>query len=132
MCCILKIHAVCMINQKVTMGYMTPAVKYPTVVISAKEAVSQFVIPAKSCEVGCEPGSRTLCIYRISWIPDLSPLCYIRPERRIRRSATQPRRREPRKELDAPANQLPGQAYQACPRPDRESGMTVIGYLSPG
>ena len=90
----LKLHDVCMIKQKVTMGYITPAVKYPTVVISAKEAVSQFVIPAKSCEVGCEPGSR--------------------------------------KELDAPANQLPEQAYQACPRPDRESGMTVIGYLSPG
>jgi len=46
----------------------------------SSQAVSQFVIPAKSRETGREPGSRNLRDDLIPWIPDLAMLRAARPE----------------------------------------------------
>ena len=48
---------------------------------TVQEAVSQFVIPAKSAGSGREPGSRKKSIMlTFHWIPDLAPRCGARSE----------------------------------------------------
>jgi len=71
--------------------------RHLSLVIPAKEAVSQVVIPAKSA-YGREPGSRrNLVILAFHWIPDLAPRSGARPEWRLWRIATQPGKGESRK-----------------------------------
>ena len=47
---------------------------------SGERDYAKIVIPAKLCETGREPGSRSSRYHTVSWIPDLALLRVARPE----------------------------------------------------